>query len=233
MGQLIENVASYSNAENAIGYSVYFYARNMYSMPNLKFVSVDGAQPSPQTIRDGSYPFVNPFYAVIRSDEPADSYAKKLYDWLASAPGQQLIEKLGYVPVTAGKETESGAAIGSNGTTENSAASVSGQLLQIRGGTELSLKDDQYILLDGHQTALDDSLHIYDRHLKEVKTISGVSPSSRLTVTLVRKGSTIPASDDQTGLSGLYDLFEEKWVVQPTYTYMSANDDGSFTGSSD
>ena len=233
MGQLIENVASYSNAENAIGYSVYFYARNMYSMPNLKFVSVDGAQPSPQTIRDGSYPFVNPFYAVIRSDEPADSYAKKLYDWLASAPGQQLIEKLGYVPVTAGKETESGAAIGSNGTTENSAASVSGQLLQIRGGSELSLKDDQYILLDGHQTALDDSLHIYDRHLKEVKTISGVSPSSRLTVTLVRKGSAISASDDQTGLSGLYDLFEEKWVVQPTYTYMSANDDGSFTGSSD
>ena len=101
MGQLIENVASYSNAENAIGYSVYFYARNMYSMPNLKFVSVDGAQPSPQTIRDGSYPFVNPFYAVIRSDEPADSYAKKLYDWLASAPGQQLIEKLGAQPSAA------------------------------------------------------------------------------------------------------------------------------------
>lgn len=233
MGQLIENVASYSNAENAIGYSVYFYARNMYSMPNLKFVSVDGAQPSPQTIRDGSYPFVNPFYAVIRSDEPADSYAKKLYDWLASEPGQQLIEKLGYVPVTAGKDTESGAAGGSSADTKDTAASASLQLLQIRGGAELSLEDDQYILLDGHQTALDDSLRIYDRNLKEVKTVSGVSPSSRLTVTLVRKGSAISASDDKTGLSGLYDLFEEKWVVQPTYTYMTANDDGSFTGSSD
>lgn len=41
MGELIEQVASYNNEENALGYSVYFYARNMYQKPGLKFMAVD------------------------------------------------------------------------------------------------------------------------------------------------------------------------------------------------
>jgi hypothetical protein len=37
MGDLIDSVASYNNSKNALGYSVYFYARNMYEQPGTRF----------------------------------------------------------------------------------------------------------------------------------------------------------------------------------------------------
>ena len=98
MGELLDQVSSYNNQGNAIGYSVYFYARNMYSVPGLEFLSVDGVTPSNDTIRNGSYPYVNEFYAVIRDDEPEDSPARLLFDWLTSEGGQELISDTGYVP---------------------------------------------------------------------------------------------------------------------------------------
>lgn len=48
---------------------------------------VDGIMPSNSTIQDGSYPYVNDFYAVIRDDEPEDSPARLLFDWLTSEGG--------------------------------------------------------------------------------------------------------------------------------------------------
>lgn len=53
-----------------MGYSVYYYAKNMYSVPGLRLMAVDGVVPSEETIANGSYPFLNEFYAVIRKNEP-------------------------------------------------------------------------------------------------------------------------------------------------------------------
>ena len=38
------------------------------------------------------------FYAVIRADEPADSPARLLYNWLTTDEGRALIAGAGYVP---------------------------------------------------------------------------------------------------------------------------------------
>ena len=65
MGELLEEVSAYDNEGNALGYSVYFYASNMYERPELKFMAVDGVMPDRDTIRNGNYPFVNDFYAAI------------------------------------------------------------------------------------------------------------------------------------------------------------------------
>lgn len=70
MGGLIDALASYNNEKNALGYSVYYYAKNMYSVPGLRLMAVDGVVPSEETIANGSYPFLNEFYAVIRKNEP-------------------------------------------------------------------------------------------------------------------------------------------------------------------
>ncbi len=70
MGELIEKVSAYDNTGEALGYSVYYYAKNMYQKPELKFMAVDGVMPSSDTIRDGSYPYVSDFYAAVRKDEP-------------------------------------------------------------------------------------------------------------------------------------------------------------------
>jgi len=62
-------------------------------------IAVDGVQPSDETIADGSYPLLNEYYVVIRADEPADSPARQLRDWLLTAEGKAAMEKAGYIPL--------------------------------------------------------------------------------------------------------------------------------------
>jgi len=99
MGALIEQLADYNNAGNALGYSVYYYAQNMYAQPGLKFLAVDGIIPGNDTISDKSYPFINEFYAVIRADKLPDSATRKMLAWILSPEGEKTIEEAGYVPV--------------------------------------------------------------------------------------------------------------------------------------
>ncbi len=99
MADILEGMTAYSGDANTLGYSVFYYANFMYSLPELRFMGVDGVMPSTQSIYDGSYPFVNAFYAVIRPDEPEDSDARRLFDWLTGQDGQQMVLDLGYVPV--------------------------------------------------------------------------------------------------------------------------------------
>lgn len=99
MGELIEDLAEYNNAGNALGYSVYYYASYMYTRPGLRFIGVDGVMPTDETIASGEYPLLNPFYAVTRVDEPADSPAAKLAAWLQTEEGKAVIAAAGYIPV--------------------------------------------------------------------------------------------------------------------------------------
>lgn len=98
MSDLIDGIAAYDGSGGAIGYSVFYYAKEMYANPDVRLIAVDGVAPSAQTIGDGSYPLVNEFYAAIRADEPEDSPARKLYDWLRTDAGRELLVDAGYVP---------------------------------------------------------------------------------------------------------------------------------------
>lgn len=99
MDGLIETLASYNNSGNAIGYSVFYYAKKMYAVPGLELISIDGVMPSDETIGDGKYPFLNEYYLVIREDTPADSETMKLYNYILSDKGKEDIKKAGYIPV--------------------------------------------------------------------------------------------------------------------------------------
>lgn len=98
MGEIISGVASYANTGNAIGYSVYYYLANMYAVDGIKMMGVSGVMPSSATIADGTYPYSNDFYAVVRADEPADSPARKVMAWLLTTDGQKAVKDAGYVP---------------------------------------------------------------------------------------------------------------------------------------
>jgi len=97
MADTITDISAYNNSANAIGYSVYYYARNMYTQPGLKFIAVDGVLPSNETINSREYGFVNAFYGVILL-EP-DPLSEAILDWLLTKDGQQLLKDNGYVPV--------------------------------------------------------------------------------------------------------------------------------------
>lgn len=99
MGSLIDGISEYDGSGGAIGYSVFYYASEMYAKDNLKLLGVDGIQPSAQTIGDGSYPLTNEFYVVIRKDAPTDSPARLLRDWLLTEAGKQTLVDAGYVGV--------------------------------------------------------------------------------------------------------------------------------------
>ncbi len=99
MGDLIDELASYNNDANAIGYSVFYYASYMYQQPGLKFIAVDGVMPSDESIADQSYPFLNDFFVAIRADEPADSPARLLKNWILSDAGTAAVKKAGYISV--------------------------------------------------------------------------------------------------------------------------------------
>ena len=103
MGELVDAIAAYRNTANAIGYSVYYYIDNMYMQAGVRLMPINGVAPTNETIANGEYPYRQPFYAVIRADEPADSPARRLYDWLATEEGRQLVEDAGYVAIPAGE----------------------------------------------------------------------------------------------------------------------------------
>ena len=97
MGALIDAVASYDNAQNAIGYSYYYYATDMWLNDEVKLLAVDGVTPDKTTISDGTYPITTAYYAVTRSDLRSDDSAQVLLDWMLSSEGQQVAEEAGYV----------------------------------------------------------------------------------------------------------------------------------------
>lgn len=99
MGGLVEAISGYDNSDQAIGYSYYFYVNEMYVRDGVKLLAVDGVSPTPETIADESYPYHTAYYAIIRSDEPEDSPARKLLNWTLSDEGQNAAKEAGYVPL--------------------------------------------------------------------------------------------------------------------------------------
>ena len=99
MDILIDELARYNNEGNALGYSVFYYASYMYRQPGLQMIAVDGVAPSDETIADGSYPLLNEYYVVIRAEEPEDSPARQLRDWILTDEGKAAIRNAGYIPV--------------------------------------------------------------------------------------------------------------------------------------
>ncbi len=227
MGDLIDCVANYSNDHNAIGYSVYYYARNLKSDPQLRFMAVDGVMPESETIQSGEYQYTNPFYVAVRKDIPKDSHTWKLYQWLTGTDGQSLVEEMGYVSVSEGGRklpeslTGQGQPAAANPVSEASRLAVNASMFDNNAGI-IVFKND----FSG-----------YDR-------ISGVRIPDDKSYCLVR-GSVMPAceplydlkepeedsqeADNEEGEEefvpyyplymdipvGLYDVDSQSWVVKP------------------
>ncbi len=98
MGGIIEGVSDYANTGNALGYSVYYYLSSMYAVEGIRMLGVGDVMPSRQSIGTGEYPYVNDFFVIIRADEPADSPARQVREWLLSPEGAQAVVDAGYVP---------------------------------------------------------------------------------------------------------------------------------------
>ena len=83
----------------AISYTVRYYREYILrDRHNTKVIAIEGIHPSDETINNRSYPLVANVYAVIRDDLDKLSMAYKVYEFLQTEEGKQIIAKSGYVP---------------------------------------------------------------------------------------------------------------------------------------
>ncbi len=233
MGDLIESVARYANTGNALGYSVYFYAKNMYAKPNLRFMAVDGIMPSNDTIRSGEYAYTNPFYAAIRKDEPKDSRAYELFTWLTTDDGQSLVEAMDYVSMEKGSKKLPDELIGKtsllpsglednthrlavNGRSYDGNAGVvlfgtDGQFLRRMDDIRIR-DDDEYALIRG--SVFPASLPLYAKPRSAEGEGTDGSPWTKEAME-----EYFSEYYTQNIPIGLYDADAEKWAVEPCYDY--------------
>lgn len=88
-------ISTVSGNKNAIGYI------SLGSLGSeVKAVSVDGAKPSVDTVKDGSYKLSRPFN-ICTSDKTSDA-AKDFISFILSDDGQKIISDEGYISITSG-----------------------------------------------------------------------------------------------------------------------------------
>ena len=234
MGELLDMLASYNNVSNALGYSVYYYARNMYETPGLKFMAVDGVLPDSRSIRDGSYPYVNEFYAAIRKDEPEDSKARLLFDWPTEDDGQRLIESLGYVALRGTDEAEPDddrAEPGNRAEEENLAEAETEKRPETgnRQETEpaeetgaISLKENQKIIVSNTYFFGQAGITVMNEKLEPERVYDDMGLYDRL---LVAEEDTPVMLRTAEG-DGLYLFGEDRWLAEPVYVGFQEREDG-------
>jgi len=77
-----------------IGYTILYYDRYMVCNPHTRVLKIDGIEPTPQTIADGTYRLLYECVAVTRKGGP--KRAQAIVDWLISAEGQAVVRETGY-----------------------------------------------------------------------------------------------------------------------------------------
>lgn len=98
MAGIIEQVADYKSKTNSIGFSFRYYVEGIIKNPDIKMISIDGAAPTSENIRNGSYPVLTPIYAVTYK-ENQNGNVDKLLEWILSDEGQYIINETGYVGI--------------------------------------------------------------------------------------------------------------------------------------
>jgi len=97
MGGIINEVTQYRNYKNAIGFTFRFYSTEMVDNEKIKLLEIDGVAPTKENIRANTYPITSEFYIVTAGTENPN--VEQLIEWILSEQGQDLVEKVGYVPL--------------------------------------------------------------------------------------------------------------------------------------
>lgn len=88
------------NDEFGIGYTPFFYCTAMVrDLMRVDMLSIDGVMPSKETLRNNKYPFVSSIYAAVRKTEDHESIAYKLYQFLFTKKGADMIDESGYIAI--------------------------------------------------------------------------------------------------------------------------------------
>lgn len=86
--------------EYGIGYTPFFYCTAMVrDLMKVNMLSIDGVEPSKESLQKNIYPFVSSIYAAIRETENQESMAYKLFQFLFTKSGADMIDESGYIAI--------------------------------------------------------------------------------------------------------------------------------------
>lgn len=93
--------------ENGIAYTPFYYYNIMASGMKDRAVVIDinGVEANEANIINGSYPYISEIYAAIRADEPEESMARILFDFLTTSAAATIIKESGYIPLEDAKSS--------------------------------------------------------------------------------------------------------------------------------
>ena len=66
---------------------------------NFRSLNVDGITAGKISVKDGSYPYITNVFVMVRDELDAGTNARKLYDFMTSDAGQEIVEESGYIGV--------------------------------------------------------------------------------------------------------------------------------------
>lgn len=199
MGELIEELARYNNEENALGYSVYYYVHNMYNLPGLHLMEVDQVMPDNNSIRNGTYPYVNEFYVAVRKDEPKNSNAYRLFQWMTSDDGQTFVESMGYVASKEVKETVKLFAEDNDGQTKT-----------------LDIGENQKLVVQADVIGNETGNLIIDKDLNYVNEKKSYTYADQY-IDLKEVNQPVIAADNESNMVGVIKFGVDEWIISPEY----------------
>ncbi|MDR2574949.1 MAG: substrate-binding domain-containing protein [Treponema sp.] len=83
---------------NGICYTFYYYREYVLKELEVKSLAIEGIYPNKESINNNTYPLATEVYAVILSDLDKSSTAYKLYEFLQTEKGKEVINESGYLP---------------------------------------------------------------------------------------------------------------------------------------
>jgi phosphate transport system substrate-binding protein len=102
IGGMFPMLTEVEETPGGLGYTVYYYLNRIVPEDirgRLKMLAVDGVAPAKATIADRTYPFAAEVYMMIRSDLDKQSAAYRVYQFLQTPAGKEVIARSGYVPL--------------------------------------------------------------------------------------------------------------------------------------
>ena len=87
----------------AVGYSIMTYLHDVYGKEDLFAFSLEGFAATPENVAAGRYPLGTQGYAVIRSDEPENSPARRLFDFFGTPLCDVILANNGVTPLHDGE----------------------------------------------------------------------------------------------------------------------------------
>lgn len=86
--------------EYGIGYTPFFYCTAMVrDLLKVNMMSIDGVEPIKKSLSENTYPFVSSIYAAVRKTESHESMAYKLFQFLFTKRGADMIDESGYIAI--------------------------------------------------------------------------------------------------------------------------------------